>query len=62
MDLQTVQGLISVQTEKISDYTIVAPMDGIVLRRDGEIGEIAEAGQMFPHRRAETTAGGGGGQ
>lgn len=62
MDLQTVQGLISVQTEKISDYTIVAPMDGIVLRRDGEIGEIAEAGQIFPHRRAETTAGGGGGQ
>jgi hypothetical protein len=38
MDLQTVQGLISVQTEKISDYTIVAPMDGVVLRRDGEIG------------------------
>src|SRR6187402_1373067 len=47
MDLQTVQGLISVQTEKISDYTIVAPMDGIVLRRDGEIGEIAEAGQIL---------------
>src|SRR5664279_6228905 len=32
MDLQTVQGLISVQTEKIADYTIVAPMDGVVLR------------------------------
>jgi RND family efflux transporter MFP subunit len=47
MDLQTVQGLISVQTEKIGDYTIVAPMDGIVLRRDGEIGEIAEAGQIL---------------
>jgi RND family efflux transporter MFP subunit len=47
MDLQTVQGLISVQTEKISDYTIVAPMDGVVLRRDGEIGEIAEAGQIL---------------
>ena len=47
MDLRTVQGLISVQTEKISDYTIVAPMDGVVLRRDGEIGEIAEAGQIL---------------
>ena len=47
MDLQTVQGLISVQTEKIADYTIVAPMDGVVLRRDGEIGEIAEAGQIL---------------
>ena len=35
------------QTEKIADYTIVAPMDGVVLRRDGEIGEIAEAGQIL---------------
>jgi RND family efflux transporter MFP subunit len=33
--------------EKIEDYTIVSPMDGIVLRRDGEIGEIAEAGQIL---------------
>lgn len=47
MDLQQVQGLIAVQTEKIADYTIVAPMDGVVLRRDGEIGEIAEAGQIL---------------
>jgi RND family efflux transporter MFP subunit len=47
MDLQTVQGLISVQTEKIADYIIVAPMDGVVLRRDGEIGEIAEVGQIL---------------
>ena len=47
MDLQTVQGLISVQTEKIADYTIVAPMDGVVLRRDGEVGEIADAGQIL---------------
>jgi RND family efflux transporter MFP subunit len=47
MDLQQLQGLISVQIEKISDYTIVAPMDGVVLRRDGEIGEIAEAGQIL---------------
>ena len=47
MDLQQVQGLIAVQLEKIADYTIVAPMDGVVLRRDGEIGEIAEAGQIL---------------
>lgn len=47
MDLQGVQGLIAVQTEKIADYTITAPMDGVVLRRDGEIGEIAEAGQIL---------------
>ncbi len=47
MDLRQVQGLISVQTEKIADYTILAPMDGVVLRRDGEVGEIAEAGQIL---------------
>ena len=47
MDLQTVQGLIAVQTEKIADYTIVAPMDGMVLRRDGEVGELAESGQSL---------------
>src|SRR5690242_1931599 len=47
MDLQQVQGLISVQLERIADYTIVAPMAGVVLRRDGEIGEIAEAGQIL---------------
>lgn len=46
-DLRSVQGLISVQLEKLADYTITAPMDGVVLRRDGEIGEIAEPGQVL---------------
>ena len=47
MDLDQIQALISVQMEKISDYTITAPMDGVVLRRDGEVGEIAEVGQIL---------------
>jgi RND family efflux transporter MFP subunit len=47
MDLRQVEGLISVQNEKISEYTIVSPMDGVVLRRDGEVGEIAEVGQVL---------------
>jgi RND family efflux transporter MFP subunit len=47
MDLRQVQGQISVQMEKIDQFTIVAPLDGIVLRRDGEIGEIAEVGQIL---------------
>lgn len=47
MDLRAIQGLISVQVEKLADYTINAPMDGVVLRRDGEVGEIAEAGQIL---------------
>jgi RND family efflux transporter MFP subunit len=46
-DLRTVQGLISVQMEKLASYVIAAPMDGVVLRQDGEIGEIAEAGQIL---------------
>ena len=45
MELRTIQALILVQMEKIADRTIIAPIDGIVLRRDGEVGEIAEAGR-----------------
>ena len=63
MDLSQVQAQITVQDAKINDYIIVAPMDGVVLRRDGEIGEIAEAGQiLFPRRRAQAAASGGRGQ
>jgi len=47
MDLKQVEALISVQLEKIADYTITAPMNGIVLRRDGEVGEIVETGQIL---------------
>ncbi len=46
-DLRQVEALISVQNEKISEYTIVSPMNGVVLRRDGETGEIAEVGQVL---------------
>jgi RND family efflux transporter MFP subunit len=46
-DLRQVQALISVQTGRMNDYVITAPMDGVVLRRDGEVGEIAEAGQIL---------------
>jgi RND family efflux transporter MFP subunit len=47
MDLRQIQAQISVQQEKIGDYTVRAPMDGIVLRRDGEVGEVAEVGQIL---------------
>jgi len=46
-DLRQIQALISAHMEKLDDYTIVAPMDGVVLRRDGEVGEIAEPGQIL---------------
>src|SRR5262245_47048767 len=46
-DLRQIQGLISVQMEKLDAYTITAPIEGVVLRRDGEIGEIVEQGQIL---------------
>jgi RND family efflux transporter MFP subunit len=33
--------------EKLDNYTITAPMDGVVLRRDGEVGEIVDPGQVL---------------
>ena len=47
MDLCAIQGLVSVQLEKLAVRAITAPIDGVVLRRDGEVGEIAEAGQIL---------------
>src|SRR5262245_13327595 len=46
-DLRQIQGLISVQMEKLDAYTITAPMEGVVLRRDGEVGEIVEQAQVL---------------
>jgi RND family efflux transporter MFP subunit len=46
-DLRQIQALIAVQMERLSNYAITAPMDGLVLRRDGEVGEIAESGQIL---------------
>lgn len=36
---------IAAAKERLADYTLRAPIDGIVLRRDGEVGEIVEPGQ-----------------
>jgi RND family efflux transporter MFP subunit len=38
-----VQAAIAAQRQRISDLTLVAPMDGIVLRQDGEVGETVES-------------------
>ncbi len=46
-ELRTIQGLIAVQMERVGNYTINSPIDGVVLRQDGELGEIAEAGQVL---------------
>jgi len=46
-ELRQVQGLLSVLKERVDQYTVAAPIDGIVLRKDGEVGEIAEAGAIL---------------
>ncbi|MBL8687586.1 MAG: efflux RND transporter periplasmic adaptor subunit [Rhodospirillaceae bacterium] len=46
-DLRQIQAQIAVQLERLADYVILSPMDGVVLRRDGELGEAAEAGQIL---------------
>jgi RND family efflux transporter MFP subunit len=46
-DLRQIQGLILVLEERVDQYTITSPMDGIVLRQDGEVGEIVEAGAIL---------------
>ncbi|WP_029060249.1 efflux RND transporter periplasmic adaptor subunit [Stappia stellulata] len=39
--------LLAAQTARLSDYELSAPMDGQVLRRDGEVGEVAEPGAVL---------------
>ncbi len=46
-DLRQIHGLISVLEERVDQYTITSPMDGVVLRQDGEVGEIVEAGSIL---------------
>lgn len=46
-ELRQIRGLISVQMEKLDQYTITSPIDGIVLRKDGYVGEIVEVGQIL---------------
>ncbi len=39
--------LVAAQKARLADYELRAPMDGIVLRRDGEVGEVAEPGEVL---------------
>ncbi|MFN0042589.1 MAG: efflux RND transporter periplasmic adaptor subunit [Alphaproteobacteria bacterium] len=46
-DYTQAQAAIAAARKRLDDMVIVSPMDGVVLRRDGEIGEIAEPGQVL---------------
>ena len=41
--LQEYEARLAAQKERIDDLALKAPIDGVVLRRDGEVGEIASA-------------------
>ncbi|HRK24858.1 MAG TPA: efflux RND transporter periplasmic adaptor subunit [Beijerinckiaceae bacterium] len=40
-----VEAQIAAATARLGDYTIVAPIDGVVLRADGQVGEIASTAE-----------------
>jgi membrane fusion protein, multidrug efflux system len=42
-----VEALIAVQEARLEGYVVRAPMAGVVLREDGEVGEIAEPGAVL---------------
>lgn len=46
-DLAQIDALMRVQQAKLGDYEVRAPLDGVVLRRDGETGEIVDPGQVL---------------
>ena len=45
--LQQARAAVSAQRERLADFVLRAPLDGVVLRRDGEVGEIAEPGDVL---------------
>ena len=46
-ELVRINAMIAAQKERLRDYQIVAPMDGVVLRQDGSVGEVAEPGDIL---------------
>lgn len=46
-ELSRVQALIAAQRARLGNYELVSPLDGIVLRQDGEVGEIAGPGEIL---------------
>jgi RND family efflux transporter MFP subunit len=46
-ELIRVNAMAAAQSERLRDYAILAPMDGMVLREDGAVGEVAEPGEIL---------------
>ena len=46
-DLARIRAQISAQAQRLEYYKLVAPMDGIVLKEDGEVGDMVEPGTIL---------------
>jgi membrane fusion protein, multidrug efflux system len=46
-DLMRTQALIAAQVERIDQHRLVSPMDGLVLREDGEVGEVVDSNTVL---------------
>jgi membrane fusion protein (multidrug efflux system) len=46
-DLSTAEAALASLHAEREDYRLIAPMDGVVLRRDAEVGEIADPGSIL---------------
>jgi len=46
-DLARIQAQIAAQTQRLRYYELVAPIDGLVLREDGEIGDMVDPGTIL---------------
>ena len=46
-ELLRTQALIAVQMERLEAHRLVAPLDGVVLREDGEVGEVVDSNTVL---------------
>jgi membrane fusion protein (multidrug efflux system) len=46
-DLARIRAQIAAQTQRLEYYKLVAPMDGIVLKEDGEVGDMVDPGTIL---------------
>lgn len=46
-DLARIRAQIAAQTQRLDYYKLVAPMDGIVLKEDGEVGDMVDPGVIL---------------
>ena len=46
-DLEQAKASAAVARQRLKDLTMVAPLDGVVLRKDGEVGEVVQAGDVL---------------